>query len=141
MKLVPLTVEHARAMVPQPGQPDALADLRDEANVERLIVAGVALALVDGPRVLAVGGIVDAGSGRGVGWCALAGDVGRSMTGVTRAAVRYLKATRFRRVEIVTRDGWREAERWALMLGFDLEGVSPAYFDDGTAGLRWGRVS
>lgn len=139
MTVVPLTAEHAHRFEPQPRQAAALVDLRQPDRVALLVENGVALAIVDGDRVLAMGGINDLGGGRGQAWCLLAANVARFMPAITRVARRHLDASVFHRVEIVTLAGWEAAERWALMLGFVFEGTSQRWFQDGSTAYRWGR--
>lgn len=140
MIVEPLTAAHALALVPQTAQPEALADLRDAAKVAQLCAVGTAIACIADGRVVAIGGIADAGGGRGIGWCALASDIARFMPSLTRVAARHLAASGFRRIEIATRGGWLNATRWALKLGFTFEGPSPGYYADGGEAYRWGRV-
>lgn len=148
MIVVPLTVEHAQTMQPQPWQAAAVDRLRDPALVRELTEGGQAFAAVDGDRVLAIGGLceVENGSDRWIAWCWLAANLGAAMVGVTRAARRILQASRAGRIEIVTHADHRPGERWALLLGFDFEGPVRAYFAPRPGetrrgnGFMWSRV-
>lgn len=146
MTVVPLTVEHAAALVPQPHQASDAAWLRDPARVREWIAAGPAFAAVEGERVLAVGGVWDEGRGVGTAWCWLAAGLGAALIGVTWRARSFMRSCRFARLSMVTLDGFDAGTRWAQALGFDFEAPLRAQFppDEGghrrRDGLLWSRV-
>lgn len=92
------------------------------------------VAVKDGKPVAAAG-IMDVGGGRGEAWCLLGPDA--PMVAVTRALLRGLRMSPYRRVAARTSLTFKPAPRWVKMLGFRFEGKERGWFEDGSDAGRW----
>lgn len=136
MQIVPATVEHFRAIRAQDAQASQVAVASDE-HCHTLIAEG-ARAVVDADGVWFIGGAVDMGEGRGDCWSVVAGNCRNTRFVVVHRMVRRFmdeKAKQFRRLELRADLRCPNADRWALMLGFDFECVLRRYFHDSDAHL------
>jgi hypothetical protein len=77
--------------------------------------------VIDGSEVLCCAGVVAMNVGRGVAWAYLSADLKERMISVTRAVKRYLNIAAFHRIEMHVDCDFKEAHRWAEMLGFNME--------------------
>lgn len=137
--IVLATREHVLAVRPQPSQAGATDGVPD-ALIDNL-VANPALAVVDGHRVLAVGGIVREEPWRGVMWALMAEGIGARFVAVHRAALRLLRESGMRRVEMVVDPRQENGIRLALRLGFDFEAPMRSYYADGHEAYLFARVA
>jgi|JI9StandDraft_2_1071091.scaffolds.fasta_scaffold04911_5 hypothetical protein len=80
--------------------------------------------MVDGVPV-ACAGLVEVWQGRAYAWALLARTAGPWMAAITRAVRRALKASTFDRIEMAVDAGFVAGQRWALLLGFELETPRP----------------
>jgi hypothetical protein len=108
--------------------------------ISHLIDAGPSFSLVDGERVLAMAGVWVMEPHRGLAWSVLADDLGFDMYYVNKAVSDFLNNTDIRRIEMAVDLGFREAQRWAEMLGFKLEGVMEKYFPNEADAFLYARV-
>ena len=72
-------------------------------------------------RVLICAGLLPAWSNRAIGWAYLDIEARRHMTFITKSIMRFLEICPFDRVETAVDCDFKEGNRWARMLGFDLE--------------------
>lgn len=110
-------------------QPDqiALGQVADEASLSAAIQNGIAMAVVDGETILAIGGIVTMWEGRGSAWGLLAPDIRSGMAPIHRIVERTLDVSPLRRIEAQVAVGHRAGQRWVRMLGFAHEGTMRAF--------------
>jgi hypothetical protein len=113
-------------------QPDqiALGQIADEATLAAAIQNGIAMAVVDGDTILAVGGIVTMWEGRGSAWGLLAPDIRQTMAPIHRIVERVLDTSPLRRIEAQVAVGHRAGQRWVRMLGFEHEGTMRSFYAD-----------
>lgn len=137
--IVPATVDHVLAVRPQPSQAGATEGVPSDHVAQ--LVANPALAVVDGHRVLAVGGIVDMGEGRGVMWSLMADSIGSRFVAVYRAAQRLLREAGLRRVEMIVDPRQVNGVRLAIRLGFDFEALMRSYYADGHEAYLFARIA
>lgn len=142
--LHPLTVAHARALMPQPAQDDLSEDER-LGLIEAHAAAGPCAALVapDG-TVLCVGGVVldPAWPHRGVVWSLVSAHAGPHMLNLTRAVRAWLDQVPVRRFELYVDAQFPQGARWARLLGFQLETPEPMrhFLPNGNGAYMFGRV-
>jgi len=134
------TAEHFARLKLQPTQTEYQRIIEDAGYVRALVDAGCTAAVGNGGRVLGIGGLIDQGGGRAHAWCMLANNIGVGFVTMHRAALRVIEASSFRRIEMVTVEGFCPAQRWAQQLGFQPEALMRAWFPNGAAGMLWSRV-
>lgn len=91
-------------------------------------------------RILACLGLMVAGPGYRLAWALMATGKRNALVPLTRAVRRVLNGGDWRRVEMQTRPEFAEAADWAVMLGFQLEGVKRCALADGGDLLVWARI-
>jgi len=126
--LVPARPEMVSLIKPQRGQL-ATGQTMSREQVAAAIEAGVSLACVQGPRVLAFGGIAEQWPDRGILWGLLADSIGATFTPVHRVVRRALDTTALKRVEAHVDVNHAEAVRWIELLGFTREGVMRSFWN------------
>lgn len=120
--------------------------LHDDPALRLLACGGHALALLDGGRVMAAGGVLRNWPGRGTAWLIPGAWMERRHWGFVLGACRdglaaLIAAGTYRRIEIAVDPRWPERTAWARRLGFDLEGRMRAYLPDGGDNLLMARVA
>lgn len=105
-----------------------------------LIECGDAFAMVADREVWGCAGVCEIGTCRGNAWALIHEDIGRRFFQFHKAVISYLDRCKYQRVELAARDGHKEAERWAEMLGFKWEGCMEKYFPDGSMGNLYARI-
>jgi len=126
--LIPARPEMARAFVVQPEQ-IALGQVADETMLAHAISNGIAMAAVEGDRVLAMGGIVELWKDRGTAWGLLSADLARAMPVIHRVVWRVIDTSPLARIEAQVAVDHRAGQRWVRMLGFEHEGVARSYWN------------
>lgn len=113
-----------------------------EDSVRLLATQGSALTLAkpDG-TVLMIAGIAQVDQGYGHCWAFMSAEAGPHMRFLTRKVRDYLnwKGPSHRRFEMMVRDDFPQAQRWARMLGFAHEGVMHCAARDGTHMHRYAK--
>jgi len=105
------------------------------------MLAGTAMTVLRGDRVLAFGGLATIWPGRACAWCFLSADIPiAAWVPATRLARAVLDASGIARIEADIRDDFPPAARWARMLGFCDEGPMPAYWQGATY-RRFARIA
>lgn len=125
--LIPARPEMAAMITPQQGQA-MTGQFMTRELLAAAISAGTALAAVQGPRLLAIGGIAEEWPDRGVVWGLLSGGIGATMTPIHRIVQRAVDLSTFRRIEMHVAVEHKAAERWAGLLGFYREGTMRAFW-------------
>lgn len=142
--LHPLTLAHARALVPQSAQDD-LPEAERLGLIEAHAAAGPSVAMVGpGGVVLCVGGVAmdPAWPHRGVVWSLVSAHAGPYMTGLTRAVRDWLDQVPVKRFELYVDAQFPQGARWARLLGFELETPNPMrhFLPNGNGAYMFGRV-
>jgi len=117
----------ARVLTPQAAQ-ISTGQVMSEQDLRGAIAGGLALAAVDGSRVLAVGGIVEIWPGRGLVWGLLAEEIGASMVPIHATVKRVLACSTLPRIEAQVAASHEAGRRWAKLLGFQYEGTLRAFW-------------
>jgi len=119
MTVVPFDRKHLINMVIQQRQKGLVHLLTDD--VCAALEGMHSYTAMDGDEVLACAGAIEMAPGRAVAWAYLSEDVGSRLTTVTKAVRRFLKMTTYRRIEMDVDCEFKQAHRWAMMLGFEME--------------------
>lgn len=111
---------------------------------------GFAQSLIDGGDaftgrasgvVIGCAGVIRADpSGRGVGWAVLRPESGRHMLAITRAVLRYIGASSWRRIGADVPVDFAAGHAWMEILGFSREGLARAFCSDGRDATLYGWV-
>lgn len=119
MIVVPFKREHIEKMVIQDNQ-QGLEHLLTN-DVYAVIENGESYTALDGDEVLACAGVIPLAPGRAGAWAYISGNVGSRMKFVTKAVKRFLDISQYRRIEMDVDCDFKQAHRWAKMLGFEME--------------------
>lgn len=127
----PFEPSHLSELELQPMQAgDAVS--YDPGVAERCAAGGPTFtARSDAGRVLLCAGMIENHAHYASAWAMLATGKGADMLALTRATRRVLEASRYRRIDITVRAGFKAGEIWARMLGFTREGTFGAWAPDG----------
>lgn len=135
-----LRPEHLEALILQPAQQFARANLEQKGYAEAL-AQGEAFALLSEGRVVACAGVVPMWEGRGDAWALIAADIGpKGMHEAHYVVRKYLEKSALRRIEAACDAAFLQAHRWLYLLGFAYEGPLAKYTPDGRDCLRFARV-
>lgn len=141
MIVVPFKPEHLDHLPLQAKQVCAREYIHnDPAYIHALVQYGDAYTvLVDGDPILCAG-VMKFGDGRGSAWALFAELSGKHFVRLCRYMKRYLECSDLRRIEVTVDVMFYEAERLALLMGFEKEGVMRHYGRDGHDYYMMGRV-
>lgn len=107
----------------------ALGQFADVDVLRAAIQNGVALAVIDGPRILAIGGVMKMWDGRGSAWGLLTDDIGYAFPTIHRVVRRVLDTSPLERIEAQVAVGHEAGQRWVRLLGLAHEGRMRAFFN------------
>lgn len=99
-----------------------------EALLADAIKNGIAMAVVDGDRVLAIGGVYKLWEDRGSAWGLLSDDIGSAMPLIHKVVRRVLANSPLRRIEAQVAVEHEAGQRWVRLLGFKHEGRMTAFW-------------
>ena len=119
MEVIPFKQEHLKKIIVQQNQVEQMHLLTED--VCKMLELGSAYTAMDGEEVLACAGVIEITKGRAAAWSYLSQNIGSRLIYVTRAVKRFLHAAQFRRIEMDVDCDFKQAHRWANMLGFELE--------------------
>ena len=125
--VIPARAEMAAMFRLQTTQ-QALSHLADEATLAHAIENGIAMAVVDGPRILAIGGVMRLWEDRGNAWGLLSDDIGAAMPVIHKTVARVLTSSPLSRIEAQVAVGHEAGQRWVRLLGFKHEGRMAAFW-------------
>ena len=108
------------------------ADFLLDDSYREILLNADSYCLSDGLNTIAMGGLIDMGYGRAQGWSLLGKDAKKHLLEITRAINLQINNVEYKRIEITVEQGFKEAERWADMLGFTLEAEMKNYFNGET---------
>lgn len=111
-----------------------------ETYALNLIECGPAFALIEDRNVLVCSGVWELEPHRAMAWALIHEDIGSMFFLFHKGVLSFLEGCKYKRVELVTKDGFSEGERWAEMLGFRWEGCMQKYFQDGSMGNLYARI-
>lgn len=139
MNLVPYKAEHLLALQIQPGQ-NYCAPWVTPAYA-RALESEWAFSVMDGPEVVAVGGVTELWEDRALAWSFIDHRAGRKFAELTRMVKQVLDLVPYRRVEAETPCEFGPGHRWLRMLGFELEAPRmKAFRVDGGDSALYARV-
>jgi hypothetical protein len=115
--LVAFEREHLAQIKPQAAQ------LHEMDPVDSPV--GLVWTALAGGRPVCCGGLQEIWAGRAYAYALLAADVGPHMLSLTRAIRFLLDAASFARIEMVVERDFAPGQRWAELLGFELETPTP----------------
>lgn len=140
MRIVPFQPAHLDALMLQPAQEMARPLLADADYRKTLTVPGMAFSAIDGETVLCCAGLLPYWEGRAEAWALMGADLRHTFLGIHYATKRFLNACGVRRVEAAVDPDFGCAREWIEALGFQFEGLMPAYTPDGRDCSRYARV-
>lgn len=98
------------------------------AAIESAIKGGLALAAVEGDKVLGMAGIYEVWEDRGIAWALLGESPGARMVTLVRLMQRAIDVSLFRRIEADVLQSHKEGHRLMQLLGFRKEGERACYW-------------
>ena len=141
MTIVPFQPEHLTAIRLQPAQIALQPTLMQSGYGPALQAAGPCYSALVDDEVIACAGFYPQWEGRAIVWALISASAGRHFFALHKAVLRGFKLQGFRRLETAVVVGFTEGERWARMLGFELEGRMRGYMPDGTDCDLYARIS
>ena len=139
MNIEPLTAEHAIRLGPLESIHGGF-EITPETAVALEEVGGKA-AIDDDGAVIAIAGILPRWQGVGLAWAWLAHGWRRHARRITEEIIAELNKGQYHRVELGVKIGFARGERWAKMLGFELETpLAEKWGPDGENYSLWVRV-
>jgi len=111
-----------------------------ETYASVLIECGPAYALVADREVWGCAGVCEMDPHRANAWALIHKGIGARFFQFHKAVTIFLDECKYQRVELVTQEGFKNAERWAEMLGFKWEGCMQKYFPNKAPGNLYARV-
>lgn len=105
-----------------------------------MIDAGPAFALVDGTRVLGIAGVWEIESHRANAWAVIDRQIGTDYIHFHKAVKSFIERSLYQRIEMAVEVDFKQAKRWAEMLGFKQEGFMHKYFANGSDAFLYARV-
>ena len=140
MELVQYEPGHLRCLSLQDNQRMLTPVLADPKYAASLAEAGPAFTGIEAGKVVGCAGLVHQWSGRAIAWALLDRNCAYAMLGVHRATQRFLTECGVRRVEAYVDPNFRAAKKWALMLGFEYEGLMNCFTPDGRPSILFARI-
>lgn len=99
------------------------------------------ITMLDGDEVLAFGGVITVWPGRAICWASLAESIGHRMTFVVRTIKLFLTVQNPGRLEMDVQWGHHEGNRFASLLGFNVECLRLRnFYPDGSDGVLYAQV-
>ena len=77
---------------------------------------------------------------RGMLWALVGKDVGTDFIHIHKAVRKFVKESRYDRLEMTIDSTFPEAKRWAEMLGFKMEGLMHHYYPNGADAYLYARI-
>lgn len=139
MLVAPFHPAHLVEIRAQPRQPKDLMLYSDPSYGESL-AEGQAFSVFDSGGLKACLGVVDMGTGRGLGWAVLSCDLKALMAPMTLRARQFFRESAFRRVEAYIDPNFPQAIRWAGLLGFEREGLMKCFTPSGADQYLYARI-
>lgn len=113
---------HIKKLDIQHNQSEMLPYLELENYGDILKSAGQAYSLFDGETLIACAGLAEQSPNRALGWALISKYVkGYHFVSISKFAKDIIGKCSYGRVEVIVRDKFDEAHRWARMLGFRCE--------------------
>jgi hypothetical protein len=125
--VIPARPEMANVLTLQ-GAQMALGQYATPEHLAAAMVNGFALAVVDGSRILAIGGVQTVWEDRGNAWGLLTDDIAYAMPIIHKTVLRVLDTAPHARVEAQVAAEHETGQRWVRMLRFHHEGTMRRFF-------------
>jgi RimJ/RimL family protein N-acetyltransferase len=139
MIIVPFQPEHFEQIDLQTQQL-WYRDILDKEKLEQ-VAQGEAYTVLDGDKVVAIGGVQDIWTGRGAVWAFLSYDMRKYMRFCHSAVLKFLEMTKtYNRIECVVDKDFPNGHRWMKLLGFKREGIMEKYLPNGEDVVSYSRV-
>lgn len=140
MIVVPFLPEHLKGFNVQADQKEIIGYAEQFNYPEFLFNAGPAYSGFVGEKCVVCAGVSPDAPWMATAWAVVAQVA--PMFSVTKAIIRFLDGTKFKRIQTPVRQDFTNAHQWARMLGFEKEGSMRAYDQDGNthdlyARIRW----
>lgn len=128
----PFKAEHLSKIKLQHWQASAQAEFANP-DYGKVLENSYAYSLVDGDTVLCSAGIMDIWPGRAMAWALVGEDAGKRFFEIHRNVSAALRLHPAKRIEMAVHVDFKEAHRWAKLLGMHCECDSmQAYAPDGS---------
>lgn len=113
----------------------------EDGYADILIESGPAFAMVDADGIVwGCAGVCELESHRALAWALIREGIGTRFMSFHKNVLCFLENTEYPRVEMAVAMDFEKSEKWARMLGFQLEGYMKKYFPDGGDAYLYGRV-
>ena len=110
------------------GAQMALGQYATPEHLAAAMVNGFGLAVVDGSRILAIGGVQTVWEDRGNAWGLLTDDIAYAMPTIHKTVLRVLELAPHARIEAQVAADHGTGQRWVRMLRFQHEGTMKRFF-------------
>lgn len=120
----PFRSEHLRYLIPQTIQRHDHAILLNSSYAS-IIDGNFGLSAWVGLQCIGAAGVVPVFPTRGVAWAILSHEAAPYMLAITKKARRTMAMLTYRRIEIAVRADFEEGNRFARLIGMDLETPEP----------------
>lgn len=125
MNIVRFKAEHLQDLKLQKAQAYLSAEISGIEHGQMIESSGESFTVLSGGKVLGCGGCIEVWKDRAVIWALISKDAGRSMSGIHKAVVGYLSASKYKRIEAWVDEGFEPGVRWLELLGFICETPLP----------------
>lgn len=131
MKVIPFEAGHLQLLALQEAQ-SMFEPLRAKPSYGiSLETGGPAFSAVVDDEIIAALGIIPQWENRAVAWGLIGSKARHHFVPITKAILRFLELTEYRRIETPVDVEFEQGHRWARLLGFEREGRMRAYTPDG----------
>ena len=127
IEVIPARPEMADILSLQ-GAQMALGQYATPEHLAAAMVNGFGLAVVDGSRILAIGGVQTVWEDRGNAWGLLTDDIAYAMPTIHKTVLRVLELAPHARIEAQVAADHETGQRWVRMLRFQHEGTMRRFF-------------
>lgn len=131
MIVVPFEAGHLRLLALQESQAAFMPLLSNEKYAISLEKEGSAFSAFVGDEIIAALGIIPQWENRAVAWGLIGNGAREHFVPLTKAIIRFLVLTPYRRIETSVDCDFAEGHRWARLMGFENEGRMRAFTPDG----------
>jgi hypothetical protein len=138
MKLEPFKIEHLSQLEKQRGHSYPNISLENRRCLE---LSGYNYSIKNDVRVFICGGVLPYWANRVEAWAIFDKNLDFEFLKVHRICKRYLDVLPHKRIECVVKYDFQQGNRWANLLGFQVEGPRlRSYFEDGKDAILYSRI-
>lgn len=131
MIVVPFEAWHLNVLLLQKSQAMLQPMMSDEKYGKSLQDGGSAFSAVVDGEIIAALGIIPQWEHRAIAWGLIGENASKHFIPISKAILRFLEITPYRRIETSVASDFDQGHRWARMLGFENEGTMKAFTPDG----------